>query len=297
MAEVIGSLSMTASRSVQRSHFGPFTSVVHAPYPNPYRCPFDHDQHECGIDHLEYIKDYIFKKEVAPEEIAAIVLEPIQGEGGYVVPPIGFVKGLRKLATENGILLVDDEVQSGYMRTGKFLALENFGVEADIYTMAKALGGGLPMGATIVRKSLGDIPSGAHANTFGGNHATVAGAQASLNYLTNHKQELEREIKKKSQIIFKRLYEMKEAYEIIGDVRGIGLMIGIELVKSKKTKEPAVKEREKIAEYAFEKGLILLPCGESTIRFAPPLTISYGSIEKGLDIFEQAVKEQSKTKK
>jgi 4-aminobutyrate aminotransferase len=289
----IGSLSATAARVVQRSHFGPFTSVVHAPYPYPYRCPFDHSQNECGKDSIEYIKEYILKKEVAGDEIAGIILEPVQGEGGYVVPPTSFVQGLRKLADDNGILLISDEVQAGYMRTGKFLALENFGVTADIYTMAKALGGGLPLGATIVKSELGDIPYGSHASTFGGNLASVAAANASIKYVMKNKSKLESEVKTKSKMIFKRLNEMKEMYEIIGDVRGLGLMIGIELVKSKKTKEHAIKEREEITQSAFKKGLLLLPCGESTIRFAPPLTIRESSIEKGLDIFEQAIKEQS----
>lgn len=288
----IGSLGMTAARVVQRSHFGPFSSVVHAPYPYPYRCPFDHSQHKCGEDYIEYIKEYILKKEIAPDEIAAIVLEPIQGEGGYIVPPTEFIKGIRKLATANGILLVDDEVQAGYMRTGKFLALDNFGVSADIYTMAKALGGGLPLGATIVRSSLGDIPSGAHASTFGGNHASVAGAYASLKYVMKNKRKLESGVKKKGKMIFKRLNEMKEEYEIIGDVRGMGLMIGIELVKSKKTKEHAIKGREQIIKSAFKNGLLLLTCGESVVRFAPPLTIRESSIEQGLEIFENAIKEQ-----
>lgn len=287
----IGSLGMTSSKVVQRAHFGPFSSVVHAPYPYPYRCPFDHSQHECGQDSIEYINEYILKKEVAGDEIAAIFFEPVQGEGGYVVPPPSFVKGLRKLANENGILLVSDEVQSGYMRTGKFLALDNFGVNADIYTMAKALGGGLPLGATIVRNGLGNIPVGAHASTFGGNHASVAAAYASLKYVMRNQRRLESEVKKKSKMIFKSLNEMKDKYEIIGDVRGLGLMIGIEMVKSKKTKEHAVKEREKVTNAAFKNGLLLLPCGESTIRFAPPITIMESSIEKGLEIFEDAVKQ------
>jgi 4-aminobutyrate aminotransferase len=286
----LGSLGLTASRAVQRTGFGPFGGVVHAPYPYPYRCLFNKGEHDCGEDYLDYIKDYILKKDVAPEEIAAIVIEPIQGEGGYIVPPKSFMKGIRKLASENGIVLVDDEIQAGYMRTGKFLALENFGIEADIYTMAKALGGGLPIGATVVRSSLGDLPRGAHANTFGGNHLVVAAANASLNYVKKNKLALENGIKKKSEIILKRLREMQDDYEIIGDVRGIGLMIGIELVKSRKTKERAPEEREKIVKAAFNKGLLLLTCGESVIRIAPPLTMSEGSIEKGLNILEDSIK-------
>jgi acetylornithine/succinyldiaminopimelate/putrescine aminotransferase len=192
----MGSLGLTASRSVHRAHFGPFNSIIHAPYPYPYRCLFNRGEHDCGEDYLGFIEDYILKKEVDPQEVAAIFFEPIQGEGGYIVPTKSFMKGLRKLADEHGILLVTDEIQAGYMRTGKFLALENFGIEADIYTMAKALGGGLPIGATIARKSLGDLPSGAHANTFGGNHIAVAAASASLNYVKAHKREKRNDIQK-----------------------------------------------------------------------------------------------------
>ncbi len=285
-----GSLGLTASKSIQRAHFGPFNSVVHAPYPYPYRCLFNHGDHDCGEDYLDYIREYIFKKEIDPQEVAAIFFEPIQGEGGYIVPPKSFIKGLRELATENGIVLVADEIQSGYMRTGKFLALENFGVDADIYTMAKALGGGLPIGATIARRSLGNLPRGAHANTFGGNHLSIVAARASLDYVKSHKSELERGVKKKSEMIFKRLREMQDDHEIIGDVRGIGLMIGIELVKNRKTKERAVEEREEIVKTAFKKGLLLLTCSESTIRIAPPLTISEDSIEKGLAILNESIK-------
>ena len=286
----MGSLGLTASRSVHRAHFGPFNSIIHTPYPYPYRCLFNKGEHDCGADYLGFIEEYILKKEVDPQEVAAIFFEPIQGEGGYIVPTKSFMKGLRKLADEHGILLVADEIQAGYMRTGKFLALDNFGIEADIYTMAKALGGGLPIGATIARKSLGDLPSGAHANTFGGNHLAVAAANASLNYVKAHKSELEAGVRKKSGMIFKRLSEMQDDHEIIGDVRGIGLMIGVELVKNRKTKEHAVKEREQIVKTAFKNGLVLLTCGESTIRIIPPLTISEDSIEKGMGILEKSLK-------
>ncbi len=287
----LGSLGMTASKVVQRSHFGPFNGVIHAPYPYPYRCLFNHGDHDCGEDYLDFIREYILKKDAAPEEIAAIVFEPIQGEGGYIVPPKSFVRGLRKLASDNGIVLVDDEVQAGYMRTGKFLALENFGVDADIYTMAKALGGGMPLAATVVKRSLGDIPQGSHATTFGGNHASVAAAYASLKYVMRNRRKLEHDIRIKSNTIFKRLREMQETYEIIGDIRGIGLMIGMELIKNSDTKEPAVKERAGILKAALRKGLLLLPCGESTIRIIPPLTIGKNNMEKGLDILEESIKE------
>lgn len=287
----IGSLGLTASKAVQRAHFGPFNGVVHAPYPYPYRCLFNHEDHDCGSDYIDYIKDYILRTEVDPSEIAAIFLEPVQGEGGYIVPPKSFIKGIRKLASENGIMMVDDEVQAGYMRTGKFLALDHFGVNADIYTMAKALGAGLPIGATVVRKNFKDLPASAHGTTFGGNHVSVAAAHASLKYVMKNRRHLESAVKKKGALVMKRLEEMKEKYEIIGDVRGLGLMIGVELVKNRKTKERAVKERAEILNSALKKDLLLLPCGPSTIRIIPPLTIKENTLNKGLDIFEEAIKE------
>ncbi|MFI5412537.1 MAG: aminotransferase class III-fold pyridoxal phosphate-dependent enzyme [Candidatus Micrarchaeales archaeon] len=287
----MGSLGLTSSKIVQRENFGPFPNVVHAPYPYPYRCLFNKEPHKCGKDYIDFIKEYIFKKDISPNEIAAIFMEPIQGEGGYIVPPKEFVQGIRKLATQNGILLVDDEVQAGYMRTGKFLALDNFGVTADIYTMAKALGAGLPIGATIVKKSLGDIPPGSHSNTFGGNHISVAAAHASLKYVMRNKRRLESGIKKKGRYAMKRLQEMKWNYEAVGDVRGIGLMIGVEFVKNKETKEPDPEMREKVTKSAIQNGLLLLPCGQSTIRIIPPLNIRDSTLEKGLDIFEKSIKE------
>lgn len=288
----IGSLGLTASKSVQRAHFGPFNSVIHAPYPYPYRCLFhSDDNHDCGKAYLDYIKDYIFRTEVDPSEIAAVFLEPVQGEGGYIVPPKSFIKGIRQLTKENGILMVDDEVQAGYLRTGKFLAMDHFGVVPDIYTMAKALGGGLPIGATIVKKNFKDLPASAHGTTFGGNHVSVAAAYASLKYVQKNRRKLESGVRKKSTYAMKRLNEMKEKYEIIGDVRGLGLMIGIELVKDRQTKERAPKERMKILDSALKKGLLLLSCGPSTIRIIPPITVSERTLGKGLDILEEAIKE------
>lgn len=286
----LGTLALTASKVVQREGFGPFNSVIHVPFAYCYRCPLKQEYPSCGVACVDYIKDYPLSKEVSGKEVAAIIVEPVQGEGGYIVPPKDFFKRIRKLADDNGILLIDDEVQAGYMRTGKFLALDNFGVRADIYTMAKALGGGLPIGATITRKSLGNIPAGSHANTFGGNLASIAAADASLAYVQKNMKSLREGIMEKGRYLMKRLKEMQNRYEIIGDVRGIGLMIGVELVKSKKGKEPAVKEREKILEECFYNGLVMLPTGVSTIRVIPPLTVSKDSLEKGIGIFEDAVK-------
>ncbi len=290
----MGTLPLTASRLVHRENFGPLSGTVHVPYAYCYRCPLKLRYPDCGIACADYIRKYPLSKELPPNEVSAIVMEPIQGEGGYVVPPKEFVKEIRKIATENGILLIDDEIQAGYMRTGRFLALDNFGVEADIYTMAKALGGGLPIGVTVTRRSLGNIKSGAHANTFGGNLLSIAAAEASIDYVKENHSQFSRSVVEKGNYIMKRLKQMMEKYEIIGDVRGIGLMIGVELVKDKKSKEPAAAKREMIIEDCFYNNLLLLPAGESTIRLIPPLTISYESIDKGLNIFEEAVKKYNK---
>ncbi len=286
----MGSLGLTDSKVVAKKYFGPFNSVIHAPFPYTYRSPVGEDEHATSRYCIDYLRDNILGHDVAPEEAAAIFIEPVQGEGGYVVPPREFMKELRELCTEHGILLVSDEVQAGYMRTGKFLAMDNFGVEADIYTMAKAIGGGLPMGATVTRRSLGDIPDGAHANTFGGNLAVIAAASASLDYVKRNIKSLELGVKFKNRIIMKRLERMKKDYEIIGDVRGLGLMIGVEFVKDRRTKENAAEERKQIVIDAFKNGLLLLPCGKSTIRIIPPVTMSNSSIEEGMGIFEDAVK-------
>jgi 4-aminobutyrate aminotransferase len=285
-----GSLGLTASKSIQRQNFGPFPNTIHVPFAYCYRCPFNLSYPGCGFACVDYIKKYPLSKEVSPKEVAAFFVEPIQGEGGYVVPPLDYFKEIKKITEDNGILFVADEVQSGYMRTGKFLALDNFGVKADIYTMAKSLGAGLPIGATVVSKELGDIPSGSHANTFGGNLVSVAAALASLKFIMKNKRKLEIGVKRKGRYMLKRLKEMESKYEIVGDARGIGLMLAIEIVKDKKSKTPGIKEREKILTESFYNGLLLLPAGESTIRIIPPLTISDSNIEKGLNILENAVK-------
>ena len=289
-----GSLALTASKIVQREHFGPFSDTVHVPYAYCYRCPLKQTYPDCGFACVDYIKKYPLSKEVSGKEIAAFVFEPVQGEGGYVVPPMDYFKEIKKLADDYGMLLIDDEVQAGYMRTGKFLALDNFGIKADIYTMAKAVGGGLPLGVTVASTSLGDIPSGSHATTFGGNLVSIAAANASIKYILGNKQKLSREVVQKGALIMKRLMQMKEDYEMVGDVRGIGLMIGMELVKDKKTKVPAVKEREGILNDLFQSGMLVLPSGESSIRLIPPLTISYENLEKGMDLLESAIAKASK---
>ena len=284
-----GALALTASKSVQRAYNGPFPDVIHVPFPYCYRCPFKQSYPDCGFACIDYIRKYPLSKEVDPKEVAALVTEPIQGEGGYIVPPKDYFKELKKVLDEHSILMVSDEVQAGYMRTGKFLAMDNFGVKADIYTMAKSIGAGLPLGVTIVDKRLGNIPEGAHANTFGGNLAVIAGAQAQLDHITRNKARIESEVKAKGRTAMKRMEQMREDYEIVGDARGIGMMLAIEIVKDKESKEPAPKLREKIMMESFANGLLMLPTGESAIRIIPPLTITERSLSKGFDILERAI--------
>ncbi len=287
----IGSLSATTSKSVHRAHLGSVLGpAIHAPYAYCYRCPLKLEYPSCAMACVDYIKKYPLTKEVNPKEISALFIEPIQGEGGYVVPPKEFVKEMRELADEHGMLLVSDEIQAGYMRTGKFLSMENFGVEADIYTIAKSSGGGLPLGITVTRSSLGDVQEGLFSGTMGGNLVVAAAANASLNYIKKHESELKSGIARKGKYMMKRLNDMKEKYEIVGDVRGLGMMIGVEFVKDKKSKEPAPQERNDIIDNAFYNNLILLPCGVSTIRVIPPLTMADKNIEEGMDILESAIK-------
>lgn len=289
-----GSLSMTSSKIVQREHFGPFANSVHVPFPYCYRCPFNQkDSKSCGFACIDYIKKYALSKEISGKETAGFFIEAIQGEGGYIVPPTDYFKELKKLLEEYGIPLIDDEIQAGIMRTGKFIALDNFGVGADIYTFGKSIGGGIPMGVTLVKKDR-DIPAGSHANTFGGNLLAVSAGEAVLNYIYKNKKNIEKEVDLKSKLFMNRLTQMQEKYEIIGDVRGIGLMIGIEFVKSKQTKEPAIDLRNRILRQAFDNGLIMLGCGESTIRLIPAITIEERNIETGLDIIEEIIKEENK---
>ncbi len=280
-----GALSLTASNVIQRKHFGPFLPVIHAPYAYPYR-PFGLESATCDVDVIHYIKDQIFGTEVSPEEIAAIVVEPVQGEGGYIVPPLTFLKQLREICDEHDILLVADEVQSGCFRTGTFLASEHSGVKADIVCLSKAIGGGLPLGITVARDEIMTWPPGSHASTFGGNNLSCAAGLAVLEIL--QEQGFGEKVLDKGRYLLEGLHRLHERHDLIGDVRGIGLMCGIELVTNRETKEPARDERGRILRYAFEQGLTLLPAGASTIRFCPPLTIEKDDIATGLDILDRA---------
>ncbi|HEV2233163.1 MAG TPA: acetyl ornithine aminotransferase family protein [Terriglobia bacterium] len=284
-----GSLSLTASKTVQRNGFGPLLAgVAHSPYPNPYRCSAGHRPGECDCDPIEYIEKKLFKTSVPPEEVAAIIVEPIQGEGGYIVPPPGFLPRLRKLADRHGILLIFDEVQCGMGRTGKMWACDHDGVVPDILISAKGIASGLPLSVTVARADIMNWPPGAHASTFGGNPVACAAAMETIRLL---EEKYIQNAARMGEYIMKRIADWPTQHAIVGQVRGRGLMIGIELVKSQETREPYSEARGKVLQRAFEKGLMLIGCGESTLRFVPPLIVEKGHIDAALNIFEDCLKE------
>ncbi len=278
-----GALSLTSTKAIQRAGFGPFLPVLHAPFPNPYR-PQGCESTDASLAALEDI----FKREVPAEEVAAIFVEPIQGEGGYIIPPKPFLREIRALCDELGILLVVDEVQTGCYRTGTFLASEQFGVKPDIVCLSKAIGGGLPLGAMVASEGVTTWLPGSHAGTFAGNNVACAAGLAVLDILSG--EGFGAHVVDAGLHLLQRLNELQQDYDLIGDVRGMGLMAAIELVLSKETKEPATEERRVILNDAFENGLALLPAGESAIRFCPPLTIEKGDIDIGVEILRRSLK-------
>ncbi len=283
----MGSLSLTNAKPVQKESFWPFLPVKHALYPYCFRCPFDNKEHDaCTNLYLDVLEQKITE---CDRDLAAIFMEPIAGEPGYVVPPKDFVQGVRELCDKYDVLLCDDEVQAGCYRTGKFLAIENFNIKPDIVALSKAIGGGIPLGATVANEKIMDWVPGSHANTFGGNLLACAAGIATLKFMRDKK--LEKNAIKIGNYMMRRLEEMKEVHEVIGDVRGMGLMIGVEVVKNKKTKEYGIKERSDILCKASEKGLLMLPAGTSTIRICPPLILTKNQADFGLDIFEDSIKE------
>ncbi len=283
----MGSLAFTASKITQQGGFFPtMPGVVHVPFPNPYRPLLaGGDQ---GLAVLDYLENVVFQSLVPPDEVAAVLLEPIQGEGGYIVPPDSFIPGLRRLCDKHGILLIADEVQSGIGRTGKWFAIEHWGVEPDIVTMAKGIASGMPMGAFTARKSImNSWGAGAHGNTYGGNPLCMAAALATLR-LVDEEGMLDNAARV-GHTMQQRVHDMKDRHPTIGHIRGKGLMVGVELVTDRVTKEPAKRVIENLLQAAFERGLLLLPCGVSTIRFMPPLNVSQEIVEEGLLLFDQAL--------
>ncbi len=289
----MGALGLTASKIVHKQNFFPWMpGVAHAPYPNPYRNVFGIDGYENPEELVNRVIGYIeemFKRYVPPDEVAAIFVESLQGEGGYIVPPSTFLGELRKLADEYGIILVDDEIQSGFGRTGKMFAIEHFGVEPDVITISKAMASGIPIGATIFNAKYDFGIKGAHSTTFGGNLVACAASLATIDII--EKEKLAENSAKQGMVMRKRLDEMKEKYEIVGDARGLGLMQATEIVKSKTGKEVAPKIRNDIIDKALKKGMLLLSCGESSIRYIPPLCVTTEQVETGMDILEESIKE------
>ncbi len=288
-----GALSLTSSKPVQRRWLGPFLpGVFHVPYPYCYRCPFKLEYPDCGIWCVDFIEEWLFRKYVPPEEVAAIIFEPIAGEGGYIVPPPEFFPRLHKLAEEYGILLVDDEVQAGMGRSGKWFAIEHWGVTPDIIAMAKALAGGLPLGAFVGRSDVMDLPPGSHASTFGGNPVSCAAALAVIEVI--EKGDLLANAEKRGREARKFFEDLAEEVEVIGDVRGLGLMIGVELVKSRETKEPYPELLKKVLTKAFKRGVLAIGAGISVLRIAPPLSITSDALSTALEILRECLKESIK---
>jgi 4-aminobutyrate aminotransferase len=269
----LGSLGLTSSRATQRRGFGPVTTpgVFHAPYPDVYRAPKGSSAAHVAAESIAWIEDRLFTHLVSPDEVAAIVVEPIQGEGGYVVPPIEFFQQLTALAKKHGILIVADEVQSGMGRTGRMFASEHFGLRPDLVTMAKGIASGLPLGVTSARADVMDWTPGAHASTFGGNPVACAAALATIALL---ERELVANAARVGEHLRGRLIELQSQHPLIGDVRGKGLMIGIELVRDRETKARAIEERDRLVERMFAKGVLVLGAGRNTVRLCPPLLLS-----------------------
>ncbi|MCA1651126.1 MAG: acetyl ornithine aminotransferase family protein [Acidobacteria bacterium] len=285
----LGSLSLTASKAIQRRGFGPLMpGVYHAPYPDTYRAASpDH----ATAQSISFIEDQLFTHLVSPDEIGAVVVEPIQGEGGYVVPPKSFLQRLRELTTKHGMLLVVDEVQSGMGRTGKMFAAEHFDLKGDIVNIAKGIASGLPLGVTCARAEIMSWPPGAHASTFGGNPVACAAANVTIKLL---KDKLVANAAAVGAHLIDGLHELQNRHPLIGDVRGKGLMIGIELVRDRTTKERAVNERNAMVQAMFRRGVLVLGAGRNALRLAPPLVLTKEQADSVLKVFDAALTEVAK---
>jgi 4-aminobutyrate aminotransferase len=283
----LGALSVTSSKSVQRRGFGPMLpGVFHAPYANCYRCPLGLKSESCAAECLDYIEDQILVHLVSPDEVAAVLVEPIQGEGGYVVPPAQFHQRLRALTRQHGMLLIADEVQSGMGRTGRMFACEHFDLDVDIVTIAKGIASGMPLGVTAARADVMTWPPGAHASTFGGNPVSAAAALATIKIL---KDGLVRNAEVVGEYLIERLRGLMDKHPIIGDVRGKGLMIGVELVRDRVTKERAVQERNALVQAMFHKGVLILGAGRNAVRFCPPMVITKDQADTVATLFDECL--------
>ncbi len=286
----MGAVSLTGSKPQQKRRFGPLVpGVTHIRYPDVYRgCEGGaQDAEKFALGCARFLEDKLFKTTLPPEEVAAIFVEPVQGEGGYVPAPTVFMQELRRICDKHGILLVADEVQSGVGRTGKWFAIEHTGVQPDIVCMAKGIASGMPLSVCMTRAEVMDWVPGSHASTFGGNPVSIAAALATLDVI-----EREKLIQNSATIgnyMLKQMADWPRKHKLVGDVRGRGLMVGVELVKDKTTKEYAAQERDRVVELAFERGILFLGCGPSTIRIAPPLVVSQDEAEAAIEVLEECI--------
>jgi 4-aminobutyrate aminotransferase len=284
----MGALSLTARKTVQRAGFGPMLpGVVHAPYPNCYHCPFGQREESCAVECVKHIEDVLLKTIAPAQETAAIVVEPVQGEGGYIVPPQKFFDELTRVARENGILLVCDEVQSGMGRTGKMWASEHFDLAPDIFATAKGIASGLPLGATVARADLMTWPPGSHASTFGGNPVACAAALATIALL---EESLMANAARMGAYLRDGMRDWLSRFPQVGQVRGLGLMIGVELVRDQATRERYPEMRDRVVNLAFERGLLVLGAGENTLRLCPPLVITRDQCDFALQTLEECLR-------
>jgi 4-aminobutyrate aminotransferase len=282
----MGALSLTGSKVIQRRGFHPSLPVQHIPYAYCYRCAYGKEPATCNVECVKVLEDSLFKTILPAEEVAGIFVEPVQGEGGYLVPPAKFHEELRRVADKHGILLIHDEVQSGMGRTGRVFASEHFGVVPDVVTVAKGIASGMPLAATIARADVMNWPPGAHASTFGGNPVSIAAALTTIELL---EESLLRNAANVGRYMMDRMRTWPNRFRHVGDVRGLGLMIGFELVQDQETKERAPELRNEIESMAFERGLLVLGAGPNSIRLCPPLVITNEQADFALDTLEQCL--------
>ncbi len=282
----MGALSLTGSKVTQRRGFGPLLPVQHVNYAYCYRCPEGKHPETCKVECIAGIEDRLFKTILPAEEVAAIVVEPVQGEGGYLVPPPKFHEELRRIADKHGILLIHDEVQSGMGRTGRMFASEHFGVSPDIVTIAKGIASGMPLSATVARADVMNWPPGAHASTFGGNPVAIAAALTTIELL---EESLMENAASTGEYMLDRMKSWPRRFRCVGDVRGLGLMIGIEFVRDQGTKERAPDLRDRVEMMAFERGLLVLGCGQNSLRLCPPLVITRDQADFAMATLEECI--------
>ena len=285
----MGALSLTASKAVQKKGFGPFVpGITHIPYAYCYRCAYNLAYPDCNLACVDYLESQLFEAVLPPEEVAIIIVEPIQGEGGYIVPPLDFHQKLQSVAQKYGILYMVDEIQAGMGRTGRMFALEHFGIVPDLMSVAKGVASGLPLSALIARADVMDWERGAHGSTFGGNPVSCAAALATIEIIES---KLVENAARRGQELAQELGHLQDRFEAIGDVRGMGMMQAVELVEDRETKKPDKALRDRLLKACFKKGLLLLSCGQSTIRFCPPLVATAQNVRVACEIFGETLQE------